>query len=344
MIIHHTSPAPLRRGFTLVELLVVIAIIGILVALLLPAVQAAREAARRMQCGNNLKQMGLALHNYQTALSKFPAGCRSHDEQNRWTWGHSWAVSILPYAEQTALMDNFDVTGVGSVQGEHTGLIYKTGQTYNIHNGRLVAGVNISYLFCPSSPLDPMSLKSTEIPGPEGGAAPTYTAITGAVDHETAVNKDSQSNEHRARGIQSRGGVLVPWEHLTFADIRDGSSNTILLGEQSDWCIESNGTKHDCRSEYGHTFTMGTVPRIHTADDRWFNTTTVRYGIGHKNWNSTGVGERYYACNRPIQSAHPGGAMVLLGDGSVRFLQQGTQLQVLFNYCNRDDGNVIAGQ
>ena len=332
-----------RSAFTLVELLVVIVIIGVLVALLLPAVQAAREAARRMQCGNNLKQMGLALHNYQTALTKFPAGCRSHDDQNRWTWGHSWAVAILPYAEQTALMDNFDTTGVGSVNGLHTGLIYKTTNTYNIHNGQLVAGVQIPYMLCPSSPLDPMALKGTTIPGPQGAASPTYTAITGAVDHETAVDKSSQSNEHRARGIASRGGILVPWEHITFSDITDGSSNTLMLGEQSDWCVDSNGVKRNCRSDYGHSFTMGTVPRIHTADDRWFNTTTVRYGIGHKNWNSSGVGENYYACNRPIQGAHPGGAMVLLGDGSVRFLQQSTELQVLYDLSNRDDGHVIAG-
>jgi hypothetical protein len=87
---------------------------------------------------------------------------------------------------------------------------------------------------------------------------------------------------------------------------------------------------------------MGATPEAN-FDDRWFNTTTVRYPVGHKAWNSTGVGERYYGCNRPIQSAHAGGAHVVLGDGSVTFLAESTDLKMLFNLCNRDDGNVIEG-
>jgi prepilin-type N-terminal cleavage/methylation domain-containing protein len=115
-----------RLAFTLVELLVVIAIIGILIALLLPAVQAAREAARRLHCSNNLKQMGLALHNYESANRVFPSGSRSHRSDNSWTWGHAWAVCILPFAEQNALYDQFDMVGVNS---PHTGLTRTTPTT-----------------------------------------------------------------------------------------------------------------------------------------------------------------------------------------------------------------------
>src|SRR5512136_2408211 len=101
-----------RTGFTLVELLVVIAIIGILIALLLPAVQAAREAARRMQCSNNLKQIGLAVHSYCSSSGVFPTACRSQGEaRGVYSWGFGWSVYLLPHAEQTAIYDALDKTG-----------------------------------------------------------------------------------------------------------------------------------------------------------------------------------------------------------------------------------------
>jgi prepilin-type N-terminal cleavage/methylation domain-containing protein len=336
------SGDPSPHGFTLVELLVVIAIIGILVALLLPAVQAAREAGRRMQCGNNLKQLGEALHNYHDTNLAFPSGCRSHQIAPGWVWGHAWPVAILPYSEQRPLYDQLDLTG-STCPSKQTGLIYQSSTvTYNIYNGKLVAGVGIPFLFCPSSTLDPFVLKGTIVPGALGAAGPTYTATTGAVDHYTAVNKDGQTNQHRARGIQSRGGVLLPNQFLRIGDIADGTSNTVMLGEQSGWCFDASGTKVDCRSDYGHSFMMGTTPESYiNSEDRWFNTTTVRYGINHRAWNSTGVGDQYYGCNRPIQSAHPGGAQVLLSDGAVRFLGDSLALQTWFDLVNRNDAHPL---
>src|SRR5881628_2538177 len=113
-----------RRGFTLVELLVVIAIIGILVALLLPAVQAAREAARRAQCTNNLKQLGLSVHNYESAQSSFPVGGVSTNNFGTWTTNVnnlSWRALVLPYMEGTnqanALNFNISMTGDSSIDG-----------------------------------------------------------------------------------------------------------------------------------------------------------------------------------------------------------------------------------
>jgi prepilin-type N-terminal cleavage/methylation domain-containing protein len=331
-----------RAGFTLVELLVVIAIIGLLVALLLPAIQAARESGRRMQCGSHLKQLGIALQNYHDTNKSFPSACRSHQTNPGWVWGHTWIVAILPFCEQRPLHDQLDLIG-----NPHTGLIYQTAGppavTYNTYNGKLVAGVPLPFLFCPSSPVDEFVMRGTIVPGPQGAAAPAYTATTGAVDHSTAVNKDSQPNPHRARGIQSCGGVLLPYTFTRLRDVLDGTSMTVILGEQSDWCYDPSGGKHYCRSDYGHSFMMGTTPESYiSSEDRWFNTTTVRYGVNHKAWNSTGVGEDYYACNRPIQSAHPGGAYVVLSDGAVRFLNASLALQTFFDLVNRDDGRTPA--
>ena len=329
-----------RLAFTLVELLVVIAIIGILVSLLLPAVQTARDAARRIQCANNMKQLGLALHNYHAALQMFPAAARSHSDSGEWIWGHAWGLALMPYIEEGSLYARFDASGQGSRHTfPHTGLIY---QGMNEFNGHLLAGAFLPSLYCPSSPLSQMVLTNTVVPGSEGAPSPTYTAITGAIDDESAQNKDGQTNEHMARGIQSAGGILLGKAHIRVAQISDGTSHTLVLGEQSDFC-RAGQEMFDCRSDYGHSFAMGATP-VKNFDDRWFNSTTVRYPINHKNWNASGVGNKYYGCNRPIQSAHPGGASVAIADGSVRFLSESLDLQTLFDLCNRADGHVTRGE
>ena len=301
-----------RSGFTLVELLVVIAIIGILVALLLPAVQAAREAARRTQCMNNLKQVGLALQNVHDVTGAFPAGGLSSrpNNQGQWAWGFAWWVYILPYAEQGNVYDGLDHVGVASIQ---TGLVYTS---FNEANGRFLNGKVLKFMICPSSPTDKWALGTIAVPGSPGVQSPTYTGLNGATDSPSTINYDGETNPHRHICRQSAGGVFIAHRGINISEITDGTSNTLLVGEQSDFCRTATGGKVNCRSDYGHGFCMGTT---YAGENRWFNTTSVRYPINAKAWNQQGVGNDFYACNRPIQSAHSGGAMCLSADGSVRF-------------------------
>ncbi len=318
------------RGFTLVELLVVIAIIGILVALLLPAVQAAREAARRMDCTNRLKQWALAMHNHHDTYKMFPKG---GTQSPKGGYGHSFWVLLLPYIEQQSLYDQFDQKGDYS---SHTGLIYSGTNQYN---GTLLAGKHLEALFCPSSPLNRQVLVGSISGQSQGVLSTTYVGILGAVDHRTRLDRGGESNAHAGKGIISRGGVLLSHENKRMADITDGSSNTLVVGEQSDFCRNNAGARLDCRSDFGHCFSMGPGG---AGENRHWNLTSVRYAINHKTWESPGVGDQYYGQNRPLQSAHPGGILGLLGDGSVRFISSTLPLQTLYNLANRDDGNVVS--
>jgi prepilin-type N-terminal cleavage/methylation domain-containing protein/prepilin-type processing-associated H-X9-DG protein len=335
---------PPKNAFTLVELLVVITIIGILIGLLLPAVQAAREAARQTQCANNLKQIGLGLHNYVSANGAFPSGCRSQREgENVWVWGFAWGVPILPFIEYNTLYDSLDKVGDKCPGGyDNVGLIYNFpgGNTYN---GRLLAGLGLPFLRCPSSSVPQFVLEGSLVAGsPLGVSSSDYVGISGAIDsrHPVAVNRDSPAGPDSASGILSTAGVLIPHNCVGFAEITDGSSNTIAIGEQSDWCFDVSGTPQYPRSDFNHGFTMGCVPAANNSDDRHFNTTTVRYRINYRDWYSPGVGTNW-AANLPIISAHPGGAHVLMADGSVHFVNEGLDLQTLFDLCNRNDDHIV---
>jgi prepilin-type N-terminal cleavage/methylation domain-containing protein/prepilin-type processing-associated H-X9-DG protein len=331
-----------KNAFTLVELLVVITIIGILIGLLLPAVQSAREAARQTQCANNLKQIGMGLHNYVSANGTFPSGCRSQREgQNVWTWGFAWSVPILPFVEQSTLYDSLDKTGDQCPGNYHIGWLdgIDGGSAYN---GRLLLGMAIGFLRCPSSSEPQFVLEGGVVAGnPLGVPSTDYVGISGASDsrHPVAVNKDGASSD-KASGIQSTAGVLIPHNCVSFADITDGSSNTIAVGEQSDWCFDPSGTPWYSRSDLRAGFAMGCVPAANSSEDRWFNITTVRYPINYREWYSWGIGSNWGA-NLPIISAHPGGAHVLMADGSVHFMNEGVQLQTLLDLCNRNDDHVV---
>ncbi|MGE3805505.1 MAG: DUF1559 domain-containing protein [Gemmataceae bacterium] len=313
-----------RAGFTLIELLVVIAIIGVLIALLLPAVQKVREAANRVKCQNNLKQLGLALHSYVSLHNQLPPGGLTAKPGG---YGFCWSVYLLTQIEQDNLYKKLDkdANNVGWVGGA----------SYGGHAGNrnVLRNVPISYLQCPSSQL-PRFVLTDPLHDSANVQSPNYVGISGANDHATARNKSTTGG---AAGRVSFGGLLIVNRTVTIEEATDGLSNTLAVAEQSDWCRDASGNKSDCRSDCGHGFTMGPG---NDGWDRIFNLTTVVHRLNEKSANALGVPGNC-GPNRAVQSVHPGGANGLMGDGSVRFLSETMSVQTLYNLANRDDGQVV---
>jgi type II secretory pathway pseudopilin PulG len=314
-----------------VELLVVIAIIGILVAMMLPAVQSAREAARRMQCANNLKQLSLAIANYETAVRELPPG--GLENAGKTGYGHSFFVRILPNLEQQNVFDRFDQVGASS-SAKNTGW---TGQPqYNKTNAELLHNISFNVMWCPSSSLPKLYAK------PESNAnifSPTYAGVAGATDHRSATDKNPGGAGNPAAGRVADGGALVLNRAVNLREIRDGTTSTLLLIEQSNWCLTAAGQRVDCRSDCTHGFLMG------PGSDGWqriFNLTVVVSRVNERSFEALGVAGNC-GPNRAIQSSHPGGALVSMVDGSVHFLSESTNIQTLYDLANRDDGHVVSG-
>ena len=343
-----------RQAFTLVELLVVIAIIGILIALLLPAVQAAREAARRSQCTNNLKQLGLALHNHHDIYKRFPPGGAgtitpwgTYVPSGEAGWGTSWLVHILPFIEQDNLYAGIDLTVSSPGWGDAT------------TNAAITSAVIPPYR-CPSSPLDKV------VPSPSSGASNvmlvTYVGISGAINglipdyNETRCNSGEAKTGCCSGGIACGNGILFPFGKIGFQDITDGTSNVMAISEQADFLKTLNNTKVDWGSGHLHGWVIGahggsaTVNRappnyFSGGDARTFNQTTIRYPINQKTGWPDGDGDcgglgvcRNMGDNIPLNSTHPGGVNVALCDGAVRFVGETIDLAVLAQLAVRDDG------
>ena len=323
-----------RRGFTLVELLVVIAIIGILVALLLPAIQAAREAARRTQCVNNLKQIGLGMHNYHDTFNCLPPATMTTGSH-----GATAFVRMLPFVEQGAVYDQLASIGFGSMTN------YWLGST--AANTLLIAPIlaecKVPAYRCPSS-----VFPKTQSVGGTNQMVGSYVLIAGSNNHMT-------TDTNGADGGHCSGGGCFPGNiGIRFADMTDGTSNTMLVGEQSHYVLGNIGTLRTAFEASGPW--MGSKNRripngvgtwsstgTHATnasdqDMRAYTVTTVRQGPNPKgtvNW------QQRNRCNTPLTSAHPGGIMALLGDGKVQFLGDEIDLRLLQNLADRNDGNVI---
>jgi prepilin-type N-terminal cleavage/methylation domain-containing protein/prepilin-type processing-associated H-X9-DG protein len=307
-----------RRGFTLIELLVVIAIIAVLIALLLPAVQSAREAARRAQCINNLKQLGLALHNYLSSQNVCPQGIQwqyDYHGTGCWTSG-SCLVPLLQYADQVPLFNatNFMVN------------------MYNEPN-TTISGAGIAILWCPSDPriTDFYTYPAGTVGTLPGTPLPMHYTSYGANAGEffifdqtnAVVQANCMATADAAPGEQQMNGIVYYLSHVSLAAITDGTSNTLAFGERAHGKFppaDINCWNWWTSGNYGDTM-FCTLFGINTWHQPPFNYNGAMAGLYN---NGTGqcvtiTGPDEYVSS--LGSFHPGGANVAFCDGSARFIK-----------------------
>lgn len=295
-----------RRGFTLIELLVVIAIIAILIALLLPAVQQAREAARRTQCKNNMKQLGLALHNYHDVHSVFPSGWiavdggiqNAHDGLN----GAGWGTMVLPYLDQAPLYNQFDAD-------------------FAIHDPLNVPFINnvLPAWQCPSDPKpDTWIIDEEGSPGTALATLPTANYIGAFGTEELDGCENAAGTAPVAANGQCIGnGVMYHNSKVRIRDITDGTTNTFIIGERrTDIGLGWFSTWPGMVAEGEEAFqrVLGSADHVPNDPDEHLD---------------------------DFSSRHEGGAQFTLGDGSVRFISENIDHGLYQSLATIQGGEVV---
>jgi prepilin-type N-terminal cleavage/methylation domain-containing protein len=327
----------MRKAFTLVELLVVIAIIGVLVALLLPAVQAAREAARRTGCQNNLKQLGLALHNYHDAHKIFPpsahwrTGVDVSQRQNP-SLSENWVIMILPFVEEQNLYDRFDLT-----------------KYISDPVNAAARGTRLGFMACPSDPNTQTPLDGTKITPALGSnwARGCYAANATLVYMETKGQPECVTAGGVGCGAKADSpgwmtprvrGVMGANASLPIAKIFDGTSKTVLVGEIRAGLndVDSRGVwamSGGCPSAlWAHGFVSdanGPNANYLTADDVNSCSQIAAALGGYEALARLGMPCSYCDCGniqQGMRSLHDGGVFVCLADGGVRFIDDFIQV------------------
>lgn len=312
-----------RRGFTLIELLVVIAIIAILIALLLPAVQQAREAARRSTCKNNLKQLGLAMHNYHDTHRTFPPGAvwygiGSAPENGRdANWGTTWVVQILPFMDQANLYNNYNMS--------------LNARSANASTTNSVLQAKIPSLICPSQPGVDRSNLSQDF---NGFSKITYAASVGA---GSTLTRSDYTNPNR-RGFFS----AVAQNGAKIRDVTDGSSNSIMLSEIVVG-ISSGDDKGAWGWCTGALFSGRNSNGILTPNAKVLDRTPyASNNTSDKNFNRRNSPDDINAgSGQAARSFHVGGVHATMGDGAVRFLSENIDQTTYLNLLSIADGNVV---
>jgi prepilin-type N-terminal cleavage/methylation domain-containing protein/prepilin-type processing-associated H-X9-DG protein len=311
-----------RFAFTLVELLVVIAVIGVLIALLLPAVQMAREAARRISCANNLKQLGLAFHNFESAKSELPLAFTNQTLPGK----NNWAPFVLPYLEQQNLISGYDLK-----------------VDWWVEPNRSLVSKQLKVMQCASSPVpNRIQDKPETTPPNKTGACGDYYTPAG-------VHPDINQVLPAASQVNTSGDLrgVICWYTANnlrnrLADVTDGTSNSIMIGE----CA---GREDVWRRRQQFQVSYTGSPRVRARGGAWA-TTDNAFDIGQRAaWdasvgpipgnvainNSNEWGHCFYAF-------HPGVANFLFADGSVRTMGESTALQVIAYAVTRAGGESIA--
>jgi prepilin-type N-terminal cleavage/methylation domain-containing protein/prepilin-type processing-associated H-X9-DG protein len=335
---------PRRRGFTLIELLVVIAIIAVLIGLLLPAVQKVREAAARMQCSNNLKQLALAEHGFHDVYGKFTCSWdyeQPKPPQRPTGVSHAWSTYLLPYVEQDNLYKQYNFDGLA----------------YNDPNATVIQ-TPLKVFQCPSSPnrgrIYSFPVPANVLPGIPAGtlkaSASDYTAITGVRNWTQLVAPDP-ATEPGLVDIGQRHGVLrgttqdpsiaaLLSPQMRIADVTDGTSNTFLIGELAG--------RPDVYNARRTVIAQGVNPGAGWGDgfngEHWPNGTS---NDGNLVGTSVPVGTCLINCSnlqsRGMYSFHTSGANFALADGSVRFFSDTTSNRVLVFMITSQRGEVVPG-
>lgn len=332
MPMFHPSKASRSSGFTLIELLVVIAIIGVLVALLLPAVQNAREAARRSSCTNNLKQLGTALHLHHDTQKKFPPGgiwwTNNPSNANAWSKNRgSLLYYILPYLELTSVYDEFDNTQTIAYQQFTSPPA--TGSPY-------IAGTVIPTFRCPS---DDSPVKNQEtINGIAAGNLATFSYAASKGPTRTGNNPKGKCPERAAWDTynlsKSDWAPAGPFTRYgrgyqsTFRDVQDGLSNTIFMGE-----VRSDCTFHIMRGWAHSSCTQGMISTIYPMN---YDSCTPDQSNGACRWWGN------WSTEFAFKSRHPGGVQFCFGDGSVQFLSENMEHWSYQYLGGMNDANVVS--
>jgi prepilin-type N-terminal cleavage/methylation domain-containing protein/prepilin-type processing-associated H-X9-DG protein len=318
---------PHRRGFTLIELLVVIAIIGALIALLLPAVQQAREAARRTQCVNNLKQIGIALHNYQASLGVLPTGYISRMDPSSFDnagpgWG--WGARILNQMEQKPVYDSINFA---------LGVEFPDNMTARL---AVVQG-----FLCPSDPDQDTSFTvvdattgNTTLGAPICDVAESHYVGSVGTGDPSSLYPWINDADNKPPGRDNANGLFFRNRSVGFAEITDGLSQTFAVGERSE---------NLSRATWTGAVTNAAVPLIDLQGGAGFDPegggalVLAHTGEGHGPNAPSGMahGDQFW-------SLHPGGANFLFADGSVRFIKEQVGFRIYQSLATRRGGEVLS--
>jgi prepilin-type N-terminal cleavage/methylation domain-containing protein len=298
------------KGFTLVELLVVISIIGVLVALLLPAIQAAREAARRMQCTNKLKQIGVALQNYHGSQRSFPAGSNIHTDE--FLIGMSWNVLLLPYLEQRALYDEIGPKPNG-------GAI-----TYNSAEKMM-----LDAYICPSAP-----------PQTNDGVAKirsNYSGVAGAGRNEERMKNQEGTLVNGTNGEVFTDGIFYPNSRTPISRISDGTSNTLAIGERN-YTPYLHSWIYGCTKFGDPIFDLQMISTHNTVYP--INADRSVFGYDRDDTEAPSGAKKMNRNDLHFGSDHPGGASFCRADGSVNFISDTIDFTVYQDMASKDGGEV----